>query len=203
MSFLTRGSVDADYPYSVGYIIHLYHFHHPWTHRGYAGWCRSAAPTLEAITSDALSLWLGGRREAAVYEIGRASHILADLWIPQHAAGVAGCGHGPYETWLAEDDRWLDYVPSSGGVYEWRALYEHPEGGARHELDSNRIRDWADLAAHESFAWYEAGLDACAHPDFRDFFPAAAASLVPGAVRYLAGYLNLFFVAAGAGEEGE
>jgi len=61
-----------------------------------------------------------------------------------------------------------------------------------------------DLAAHESWPWYAGHLNGCAgglcgsHPDVAPFFPDAAAALVPGVVRYLAGFLHYFFTLADA-----
>jgi hypothetical protein len=220
---LLRGTVDADYPASGGYVLHLYHFHHPWSHRGYGGVCLSAATVVEDLVKDALRLWraeasgtagpAGGRvltrgpgRAAAAYELGRAAHLLADCWVPHHAAGVAGCGHGAYEAWLEEGGRWREFAPSSGGAYRWQAVYRPGDDlhGVPHVLDWRNVRDWVDLAAHEALPWYDRYLNACRHPGYEEHFAPAAARLVPAAVRHLAGFLHLFFtlaVAAPGGEE--
>jgi len=203
ISDLFRGSVDADYPAGGGYVLHLYHFHHPWTHRGYGGWCLSAGEAAERIFIDGLDLWHAGRRNDAAYELGRACHLLVDLWIPHHAAGIVGCGHGEYEEWLAENGRWRDFVPGGGGRYQWQGFY-HPEGyRPPHVLDWRRPADWVDLSAHESWPWYRDYLNACLHRDYRESFSTAAAQLVPGVIRYTAGFLHYFFtLTLGDGEEG-
>jgi hypothetical protein len=54
-----------------------------------------------------------------------------------------------------------------------------------------------DLAAHESWAWYRDGLNGCANRRYQEGFAAAAEVLVPGTVRYLAGFLHAFFTLAG------
>ena len=197
IAHVARGAVDADYPGSGGYVLHLYHFHHPWTHLGYAGCCSSAAQVTNRLFLDGLALWTGGRREEAAYELGRACHPLIDVWVPYHAAGVAGCGHGPYEAWLTEDGRWRDYVPGRGGRYSWQAVYRPGDGGPPHILDSRSPPHWVDLAAHESWAWYRDGLNGCANRRYQEGFAAAAEVLVPGTVRYLAGFLHAFFTLAG------
>jgi len=196
VSDLFRGSLEADYPATAGYVLHLSHFHHPWTHRGYAGWCLSAARALERVFQDGLTLWRRDRRNEAAYELGRATHLLVDVWIPHHAAGVAGCGHGEFEGWLADGGRWRDFAPGSGGRYQWQAVFHPPRAGPPHVLDWRSPADWVDLAAHESFPWYELYLNLCRHPEARDAFPRAAAHLVPGAIRYLAGFLHYFFTLA-------
>ncbi len=207
MARLRQGAMDADYPASGGYVPHLYHFHQPWTHRGYAGSCPSAAQVTDTLFGDALGLWRGGQRVEAAYELGRASHLVADCWIPYHAACVAQCGHGPYEAWLQEGGRWRDWAPGGGGEYEWQAVYRPADGGAPHVLDWRRVPHWVDLAAHESYPWYVARLNGCAgwwcrsHPDPSRHFPAAAASLVPGVIRCLAGFLHYFFTLAGVAPE--
>ncbi len=198
---LCQGAIDADYPASGGYVLHLYHFHNPWTHQGFARSCASAAHVATVLYADALGLWhRGSERSAAVYELGRACHLLADCWIPYHAAGTAFCGHGPYESWLTADGRYKRFLPRGGGRYEWRAVYEPRRGGVPHALDSRSPWAWVDLAAHESYPWFEDYLDGCAGrtpAELEASFPAAAAVLVPGVVRYLAGYLHLFFSLAG------
>ncbi|PKM79066.1 MAG: hypothetical protein CVU88_07710 [Firmicutes bacterium HGW-Firmicutes-13] len=35
LEILAKGNRDADLPFSGGYICHMKHFHHPWSHRGY------------------------------------------------------------------------------------------------------------------------------------------------------------------------
>lgn len=208
MARLRQGAIDADSPGSGGYILHLYHFHHPWTHHGYAGSLISAAQVVDVLFADALSLWRDGRREDASYELGRACHPLADCWVPYHAAGVARCGHGPYEAWLTEGGRWRDWVPGNGGRYQWQAVYRRESGDSPdplppHVLDWRSPPHWVDLAAHESYPWYLHGMNGCAgglcahHPDVTPFFPQAAAALVPGVIRYLAGFLHYFFTLAG------
>ncbi len=203
MARLRQGAIDADYPASGGYVLHLYHFHHPWTHDGYAGSCVSAAQAADTLFGDALDLWQTGRRGEAIYELGRACHLFADCWIPYHAACVATCGHGQYEAWLAENGRWRDWVPGNGGRYQWHAVYRRHVAGPAHALDWRSPPHWVDLAAHESWPWYAGRLNGCARgirgprPHVAPFFPAAAAALVPGAVRYAAGFLHYFFTLAG------
>jgi len=204
---LTQGVVDVDYPASGGYVLHLYHFHHPWTHRGYAGSCVSGAQVTEDLFGDALDLWRANRRAEAAYELGRACHPLADGFVPYHAAGVAGCGHAGYEDWLTRDQRWREWLPAAGGRYQWQAIYQPGDGRAPHALDWRSPAHWVDLATHESWPWFRDRLNGCAgglwgsRPDIRAFFPAAASVLVPATIRYLAGFLHLFFTLAGASPE--
>jgi hypothetical protein len=203
---LSQGVIDVDFPISGGYILHLYHFHHPWTHRGYAGSCLSGARVSEGLFTDALQLWRTGQRGEAVYELGRACHSLIDCFVPHHAAGVAGCGHGQYEAWLAQDQRWRQWAPQAGGRYQWQATYRGDDERRPHRLDWRTPSHWVDLAAHEAWPWFRDHLNGCAaglgrpRSDVSPFFPEAAATLVPATVRYLAGFLHLFFVKAGATE---
>ena len=205
LAALRRGAVDADYPASGGYILHLYHFHQPWTHRGYADSPVSGARVTAALFNKALHLWRAGRRAKAAYQLGRASHPLADCWVPYRAAGVLLCGHGPYEAWLTEGDRWREWLPGGGGRYSWQLAFRPDDGGPPHVLDWRTPYHWVDLAAHESYPWFTRCLDGCAGVSgvrLASFFPEAAAALVPGAVRYLAGFLHYFFTLAGAAPAG-
>lgn len=202
LDHLLRGSVDADYPASGGYVLHLYHFHHPWTHRGYLNVCTSAGAVVDTLFGDALDLWGERRRPEALYELGRATHLLADAWIPHHAAGVAGCGHGEYERWLETGDRWRAYLPGEGGWYRWQEAYPPEGGGPPHVVDWRQPADWVDRSSHESWPWFRCCLNACEHDDVAAAFPGAAGELVPGAVRQLAGFLDLFFGWAAAGRGG-
>jgi len=201
LDLLLAGSVDADWPLSRGYVCHLHHFHHPWSHRGYLGAPGSAARVTGLLFTRALHLWARGDRAESAYHLGRATHLLADCWIPHHAAGVAGCGHRPYENWLSREDRWQAFLPADRGRYFWRAVYRPPDGvGPPHALDWRNPEDWADLGAHESLPWFEHSLNACRGKVSPRDFELAAAELVPGVVRYLAGFLRYFFSLAGEPE---
>ncbi|MCL6581425.1 MAG: zinc dependent phospholipase C family protein [Firmicutes bacterium] len=193
LGWLVAGTVDADCPLSRGYVLHLYHFHHPWSHRGYLGVRRSAAEVVGRLWERALELWRRGRQAEAAYQLGRACHLVADAWVPHHAAGVSGCGHGAYEGWLAVSERWRSFAPQAGGYYSWLRVFR-PEGGGRpHLANHRRPGDWVELGAHTSFPWFARALDGCRRPGFREAFPEAAAELVPGTVRCLAGFLDRFF----------
>jgi hypothetical protein len=120
---------------------------------------------------------------------------------------VAGCGHAGYEDWLARDQRWREWLPEAGGRYQWQAVYRPGDGRTPHALDWRSPSHWVDLAAHESWPWFRDRLNGCAgglcgsRPEIRPFFPAAASVLVPATIRYLAGFLHLFFTLAGASPE--
>ena len=112
LRLLTKGAADADKPFSGGFIVPFWHFHHPWSHRGYLVG-NSSADQAAWLFTFALDLWQKKREEQALYHLGRALHLVQDIFIPQHAAVTAFKGHSELEHWLSEN--WEDYRVDSGG----------------------------------------------------------------------------------------
>src|SRR5690554_2693021 len=102
IDILAEGTRAADVPLSGGYICTLWHFHHPWTHRGYLVEKSSAVVTSE-LFSAAIKLWQTGDKSNAIYQLGRALHLLQDIFIPHHSGISAVKGHGDFEKWLSNN----------------------------------------------------------------------------------------------------
>ncbi len=187
LTALSRGARDADLPWSCGYILHTYHYHHPWTHRGYLTY-KSAADELAGLFVIGQNLWTRGRRTLAVYQLGRMLHLVQDLFIPHHAAVTALRGHGELEEWL--DNRWRRYMVQQGGIYSWQEVFSGEN--QEHTVSSQNPYDWIDAASHISMGWY------------RDYFESGyggpdahaelASKIIPHTLRYSAGFIRRFFV---------
>ena len=83
LTLLAKGAMDADLPWKCGYILHMYHFHHPWTHRGYLTY-KSAADVLARLFTTGQNFWTYGRQDRALYQLGRMLHLIQDIFIPHH-----------------------------------------------------------------------------------------------------------------------
>ncbi len=184
---LEEGTRDADIPFSGGYIWHFFHFHHPWTHRGYLT-CRSAADETAGLFARAVILWECGQKAEAMYQLGRSIHLVQDIFVPHHAAVTAFNGHGQLERWLT--DNWRPYQVTRGGYYHWDETFTD-EQGRSHHVRSENIYDWIDFGSHLSFVWYEKYFRNKAFTE--DTFHEVAAKIVPNVLRHSAGYLNKFF----------
>ena len=193
---VARGSRDADLPYSGGYILTLWHFHHPWTHRGYL--CRkSSADVFAGLYAKAQQAWQAGKTGKAAWQLGRALHLLQDIFIPQHSALTGRGGHAGLEKWLTKN--WKEYQVTEGGYYSWSREFCR-EDGTCHRLTSHNPYDWIDCGSHLSFPWFESFF---AGGGFTEgTFRAVALLIVPYVLRFSAGFFQKFFadLAAGAGK---
>ncbi|NLM45367.1 MAG: hypothetical protein GX200_01005 [Firmicutes bacterium] len=192
---VAHGSRDADLPYSGGYILTLWHFHHPWSHRGYLT-RKSSADVFAGLCERAQKLWQAGETGRAAWQLGRALHLLQDIFIPQHSA-LTGCyGHAALEKWLTKD--WKKYRVTSGGCYSWSREFCR-EDGTCHRLNSQSFSDWIDLGAHLSFPWFESYFAKGGFTE--ETFRQVAPLVIPHVLRFSAGFLQKIFtdLAAGAG----
>ncbi|MEW5785406.1 MAG: hypothetical protein AB1767_10095 [Bacillota bacterium] len=190
LALLAKGAGDADKPLSGGYIVTLWHFHHPWTHRGYlvGG---SAADQVAWLFTHALNLWQNGKRGKALYQLGRALHLVQDIFIPHHAAVTASRGHGELEQWLT--GHWEPYRVADGGYYQWET-YFHDSQNRYHRVRAERPYDWIDHGSHLSIGWFDAFFAGGVYDE--GTFRQAAALIIPHALRFSAGFLYRFFRAA-------
>ena len=187
---LEAGTRDADIPFSGGYIFQLFHFHHPWTHRGYL-FARSSADETVSIFTQAVDLWKAGDKAEAIYQLGRSLHLVQDIFVPQHAGITAFNGHRQLEIWLT--DNWKPYQVTSGGYYHWDETFT-AENGSTHHVCSENPYDWVDFGSHLSIVWYDKYFR---NKKFNeDTFHEVAAKIVPNVLRHCAGYLNKFFYEA-------
>ncbi|HZK24380.1 MAG TPA: zinc dependent phospholipase C family protein [Oscillospiraceae bacterium] len=187
IEFLVDGTQDADQPLSGGYILTLCHFHHPWTHRGYLVG-KSSADEITAIFTTATTLWQEEKTAEAIYQLGRALHLLQDIFIPHHS-GITGVkGHGELEKWLTEN--WLAYQTTSGGYYQWEEDFYH-QNGHQHHVSSTNPYDWIDYGSHLSIEWYEQYFAVGTYDE--NTFRTVAPRIVSNALRFSAGFINFFF----------
>ncbi|NLY39679.1 MAG: hypothetical protein GX044_10350 [Firmicutes bacterium] len=191
LELLAKGAADADKPFSGGFIVPLWHFHHPWSHRGYLVGS-SSADQAAWLFNFALGLWQKKREEQALYHLGRALHLIQDIFIPQHAAVTALKGHGELENWLSEN--WEAYRVERGGFYRWECSFHNLQGD-HHTVSSERPYDWIDHGSHLSSQWFDRFFGG-GHYDEASFHRAAALT-IPHALRFSAGFLNKFFLDAG------
>ena len=190
LELLARGARDADLPWSCGYVLHAYHFHHPWTHRGYILY-RSAADVTAAMFTAGQNLWTHGRRGRAIYLLGRVLHVVQDIFVPHHAVVTARKGHGPFEQWISK--HWRRYVVEDGGHYAWENTFSRPDGTV-HTVSSQNPYDWIEAGSHLSIKWYREYFADYSGTGPRDYFPEVAALVIPNMVRYSAGFINRFFI---------
>jgi len=187
LTLAARGAEEADLPWTCGYVLHTFHYHHPWTHRGYLIY-KSAADELSRLFTIGQNFWHLGRKDRAVYQLGRMLHLVQDVFVPHHAAVTAFRGHGQLEEWL--DDHWRFYVVEKGGHYVWEKTFAR--GDKVHVVNSQNPYDWVEIGSHMSFQWYEEhflnGADAA------DSYPKLARKIIPNTLRYSAGFMNRFFV---------
>lgn len=187
IELLSEGAKDADIPFSGGFIITMFHFHHPWTHRGYLTRA-SSADQVGGLYAAALNFWENGQRSNAWYQLGRALHLLQDIFIPQHSGVTALKGHRGLEKWLTV---YCDlYKVSSGGYYHWKRKFMHPHHRSHH-VSSEHPYDWIDHGSHISIHWYDryfagGGFD-------EDTFHRAASLFIPCMLRFSAGFIYKFY----------
>lgn len=188
---LEKGTRDADVPFSGGYIFHAFHFHHPWTHRGYLT-ARSSADDTARYFALAVKLWQAGDKAAAIYQLGRSIHLVQDIFVPHHAGVTAFHGHGQLEKWLTRN--WKPYQVTHGGYYHWDERFTAKDG-TTHRVRSESPYDWIDFGSHLSHVWYEKYFRCKRFNE--DTFHKVAAKIVPNVLRHNAGYLNKFFQEVG------
>lgn len=195
---VAEGAVAAD-----GKVGVFLHFHHPFKHQGFAG-CRPSSAEVAAFEfSRGLRYWRRGKKEAALYRLGLALHLLQDACVPQHAGlmgtfmplGYDPYGHAAYETWLREQERWREFSVASGGEYTWQSSHAHPKYGT-HFTTSARVYDWIDDAAATSYRFLPR-IDKSVNPNFQEKWPEVAASLIPYTLRRTAGLIHHFFDVVG------
>jgi hypothetical protein len=190
LEILAAGTRDADLLLSGGYICTLSHFHHPWSHRGYL-LSKSSADETAAIFSTATTLWQEGKQADAIYQLGRALHLIQDIFIPQHSGITGSKGHGEFEKWLT--DHWPPYQVTSGGYYEWEQDF-YADNGKHHHVTSKKAYDWIDYGSHLSIAWYEQYFASGQYDE--NTFRSVAPLVVAHALRFSAGFINFFFTHA-------
>lgn len=187
---LEDGTRDADTIFSGGYILHAFHFHHPWTHCGYLT-TRSSADETVRLFDLAIELWKIGEKAEAIYQLGRSIHLVQDIFMPQHSGITAFNGHRQLEKWLT--DNWEAYLVKSGGYYHWNEIFSSKDGNIHHVCSKNTY-DWIDLGSHLSFDWYQQYFK---NKKFNeDTYHKVANKIIPNVLRYSAGYLNKFFYEA-------
>ena len=190
LTLMAKGAMDADLPWTRGYILHMYHFHHPWTHRGYLTY-KSAADVLAALFTTGQNFWTAGRLDRALYQLGRMLHLLQDIFIPHHAAVTAFNGHGQLEGWLANN--WHRFLIEEGGYYSWETTFQNTASQI-HTVSSKNPYDWIDTGSHISITWYQKYYSYNEDNSLNNFFPRLASKIVPYNLRYSAGFINRFFI---------
>ncbi|GAW93564.1 hypothetical protein [Calderihabitans maritimus] len=190
---LQKGTIDADLPGSWGYVYHWLHFHHPWRHTGYFDCRYSAGNAVEARVERAIRQWRKGLNHLAVYQIGRAVHVIQDSWVPYHAALTAGRGHGEFEEWVYEHGE--DFRVLRGGYYRWELIFRDTSYAdyGPHRINSQTPYHWVEIGAHTSLSWFEKYLDRERFPQYKKYFSRAASQLVPGCIRCVAGFLDFCY----------
>ena len=191
VSLIAKGSMDADLPWSCAYILHMYHFHHPWTHRGYLIY-KSAADVLAALFTSGQNLWTHGKKERALYQLGRMLHLLQDSFVPHHSGVTAIRGHGALEKWLSSN--WHQYTVEKGGYYFWEKTFENPAAAQIHTVSSKNPYDWIDIGSHISIVWYQKYFQDYENQNSTYLFPRLASKIIPFSLRYSAGFINRFFI---------
>ena len=185
LELLAEGVKDADLPYFSGYILHLMHFHHPWSHRGYLS-KSSAADQTAKIYSLAINRWQNGYKGCALYQLGRALHLIQDINIPQHAGISAFKGHGDFERWLTVHGN--QFTVQTGGYYEWEQTFSL--NGTNHYANSKNVYDWIDYGSHTSYPYF---MEYFFDGNYTEaVFPEIAAKVMPNVLRLSAGFLAKF-----------
>lgn len=192
VELLEKGTKDADIPFSGGYIFHMWHFHHPWSHRGYLS-CRSSADYTAGLFARALRLWRAGNRGEALYQLGRSLHLLQDIFVPHHAGITAFRGHGALEDYLLKN--WEAYLVTDKGYYEWETWFYHKAKGKRHHVSSRKPYDWIDHGSHISIDWYNEYFSGWCHDP--EVFTRVTPLIIPRVLRFCAGFIYRFFNEAG------
>jgi hypothetical protein len=192
LELLEQGTKDADIPFSGGYICHMWHFHHPWTHRGYLSGKSSADVTTELV-ANAIGYWRAGKKSEALYQLGRTLHLLQDIFVPHHAGLTAVRGHGALENYLL--DNWEPYKVTNGGYYEWEESFYDKDRDIWHHVNSNQPYDWIEHGSHISIDWYNKYFDEWTYDS--DSFRELTLLIIPNVLRFSAGFINRFFSEAG------
>jgi phospholipase C len=187
MTLLEEGTKNADIPFSGGYICHMLHFHHPWTHRGYLS-KRSSADKTVGLFTKATNDWRAGRKGRAIYHLGRTLHLIQDIFIPQHAGITSQKGHSELEKWLT--DNWKSYQVVRGGYYHWEYTFRNHDDSCHHVTSVNPY-DWIDCGSHISIDWFNSYFFDKAYDE--DTFHKAAALIIPNVLRFSAGFIYRFF----------
>jgi hypothetical protein len=191
LTLIAKGTKDADIPWSGAYILHLYHFHHPWTHRGYLFY-KSAADQLAGMFTAGQNFWTHGKKDRALYELGRMLHLVQDIFIPHHAGVTAKRGHGDLEKWLGSN--WHLYTVEKGGYYSWEKTFENSADAQIHTVSSKNPYDWIDIGSHISISWYQKYFQNYEAQNSTYLFPGLASKIIPFTLRYSAGFINRFFI---------
>ncbi len=187
LALLAKGAKDADIPFSGGYVCHMSHFHHPWTHHGFLS-KTSAADLAVKLFTKAQKNWQLGKKAIAMYHLGRALHLVQDIFIPHHAKITYKHGHGPLERWLGAN--WKVYRVVKGGYYNWQYIFYNKHNKC-HGVNSSNIYDWVDAGSHISFDWYNKFF---AHGDFnQNTYHEVAKFIIPNVLRFSAGFIYRFF----------
>ena len=186
LEFLRDGTRAADIPFSGGYICHMAHFHHPWSHRGYLS-ATSAADLTTRVFTMAVEHWQNGAKDTAIYHLGRALHLIQDIFIPHHAGISAVKGHGQLEQWLME--HWEQYQVFDGGYYHWEKTFSNQDDC--HHVTSEKLYDWIDYGSHISIDWYNKHFADGNYQE--DNFSKLAPHIIANALRLSAGYIFRFF----------
>lgn len=142
------------------------HYYDPNTKAGLAG-CMSSADLAQESYDLAISLWRGGEWSVAIYELGRALHMVMDATVPYHSKLQPLDGHVEYETWCYDHEGL--YLAFSNGLYG--------RGSAKEYVHCNAL---LSLALYDQ-ATYPAT------------YAEVAQKMVPQAARSAAGLLDLFF----------
>ena len=187
LALLAEGAGDADNPLSGGYIVTLWHFHQPWSHRGYLTGSRSADQAAWLFEL-ALNFWKDGKRGKALYQLGRALHLVQDIFIPHHSGIAALNGHRELEKWLTEN--WEPYQVTGGGYYQWETCFDNLQNRC-HRVCSDYPYDWIDHGSHLSIDWYNRYFADGVYDE--DTFREVAGLILPHVLRFSAGFLYKFF----------
>ncbi|MBS4030604.1 MAG: hypothetical protein KGZ63_04160 [Clostridiales bacterium] len=183
---LSEGTRDADIPFSGGYICHMKHFHHPWSHRGYLSKTSSADST-SRLFAIATNNWHAGNKGKSIYHLGRALHLIQDIFIPQHSGITAMKGHGQLEEWLMKN--WERYQVVNGGYYNWEETFCDQQDC--HFVTSDKPYDWIDYGSHISIDWYNSYFADGRYNE--DTFTEVASQIIPNVLRMSAGFIYRFF----------
>lgn len=91
---------------------------HYYDHAANTGlWCGPDAPSeCRHYFKRAITQWQQSRQEKALFYLGAATHILQDLCVPHHAAGLILKGHKFFEDWARSN--YHDFTANCDGLYE-------------------------------------------------------------------------------------
>lgn len=108
-SFIDQGASWADEGFK-----NMSHFLNPRTCKGLYGWT-GASRECSLYWNKAIRNWKAGNREKSFFYIGAAMHLVQDLCVPHHAAGILFDGHKEYENWVKENH--MIFIVEKGGIY--------------------------------------------------------------------------------------